>query len=447
MTGWYIGAIINVVGSILINLGTNVMKLGHNKRSADLPESSRRPIRKYREWQCGVGLFVVGNALNFISFGFAAQSLLAALGSIQFVSNVFFAWFVLHERADRRVIVATAMIVVGCIVLVAFGNHQSKPLTSRQLQHLFQNDIYIAYLSWLLATAGLAYIVYRIGTQKLKREGLGGMSHRWMKALPISYSLFSGMIGTQSVLFSKALSTLLRTTIDGHSQLGTWFFWLVLVLFLCCAYFWVTSLNKALRLFPAVVIVPTMQISWTLFSVVSGGIYYQEYHAFTAFTASMFGLGVLIIFVGVYLLSGGSAHDQITPCPLPECPDAPCDPESLCVSQQHISRTSSVLALPGFGYMPDFLSEPFDCQLAPFRYIGLNDQSDLTLNGVTRYNSSKGQQRACVYLVSVGVFTFHQGSGLRTLAIDLWSSSPLSLLNTVPADAIAERCLTGSVAV
>lgn len=51
---------------------------------------------------------------------------------------------------------------------------------------------------------------------------------------------------------------------------------------------------QALRLFPAVVIVPTMQISWTLFSVVSGGIYYQEYHAFTAFTASMFGLGVLV---------------------------------------------------------------------------------------------------------------------------------------------------------
>ena len=51
---------------------------------------------------------------------------------------------------------------------------------------------------------------------------------------------------------------------------------------------------QALRLFPAVVIVPTMQISWTLFSVVSGGIYYQEYHAFTPFTAGMFGLGVLV---------------------------------------------------------------------------------------------------------------------------------------------------------
>ena len=51
---------------------------------------------------------------------------------------------------------------------------------------------------------------------------------------------------------------------------------------------------QALRLFPAVVIVPTMQISWTLFSVVSGGIYYQEYHAFTPFTASMFALGILV---------------------------------------------------------------------------------------------------------------------------------------------------------
>ena len=56
----------------------------------------------------------------------------------------------------------------------------------------------------------------------------------------------------------------------------------------------ISLMLQALRLFPAVVIVPTMQISWTLFSVVSGGIYYQEYLAFTAFTASMFGLGVLV---------------------------------------------------------------------------------------------------------------------------------------------------------
>ena len=75
------------------------------------------------------------------------------------------------------------------------------------------------------------------------------MSNRLMKVLPISYALYSGMIGTQSVLFSKALSTLLRTTIDGDSQVDSWLFWLVLILFLCCAYFWVMSLNKVSILF------------------------------------------------------------------------------------------------------------------------------------------------------------------------------------------------------
>ena len=52
------------------------------------------------------------------------------------------------------------------------------------------------------------------------------------------------MLGTQSVLFSKALSTLLRTTFDGDSQLDTWFFYILLLLFICTAAFWVSRLNK-----------------------------------------------------------------------------------------------------------------------------------------------------------------------------------------------------------
>lgn len=50
--------------------------------------------------------------------------------------------------------------------------------------------------------------------------------------------------GTQSVLFSKTLSTLLRTTLQGDGQLGSWFTWLTLMLLLVTASFWVTRLNK-----------------------------------------------------------------------------------------------------------------------------------------------------------------------------------------------------------
>lgn len=41
-------------------------------------------------WYCGAVLLVVGSLVNFASFGFAPQSLLASLGSVQFVSNIVF---------------------------------------------------------------------------------------------------------------------------------------------------------------------------------------------------------------------------------------------------------------------------------------------------------------------------------------------------------------------
>ena len=53
----------------------------------------------------------------------------------------------------------------------------------------------------------------------------------------------AALLGTQSVLFSKALSLLLRTTIQGNSQLGSWFVWINLMAFIVAAAFWVTRLN------------------------------------------------------------------------------------------------------------------------------------------------------------------------------------------------------------
>lgn len=66
----------------------------------------------------------------------------------------------------------------------------------------------------------------------------------WAASLPILYCLFSAIIGTQSVLFSKTLAVLLRATASGDNQLGKWFTWLVLPAFLLTAAFWVTRLNK-----------------------------------------------------------------------------------------------------------------------------------------------------------------------------------------------------------
>jgi hypothetical protein len=137
-------------------------------------------------------------------------------------------------------------------------------------------------------------------------------------------------------------------------QLSKWFTWLVLPAFLFTGVFWVTRLNKVskyhnsctpgsqfhlkeqkqhkqqiscrrltmqqaqhqqpmvlcqsvvkpmvhvggaaqgLKMFPAMVIVPTLQICWTLFSILSGMLYFQEYQEMGALAAAMFCLGVTV---------------------------------------------------------------------------------------------------------------------------------------------------------
>jgi len=110
MGEWVTGAVINVFGSIGINFGTNLLKLGHNQRERlallEAPEcgekSDFKGIIHFQSWRVGMLIFALGNCLNFISFGYAAQSLLAALGSVQFISNVAFAYFVLEEKVTGR---------------------------------------------------------------------------------------------------------------------------------------------------------------------------------------------------------------------------------------------------------------------------------------------------------------------------------------------------------
>lgn len=46
-------------------------------------------------------MYGVGNLAMFYAFGYAAQSILAAIGCIQFCSNVLFAWLVLKETVSR----------------------------------------------------------------------------------------------------------------------------------------------------------------------------------------------------------------------------------------------------------------------------------------------------------------------------------------------------------
>ncbi|XP_054801295.1 probable magnesium transporter NIPA8 [Prosopis cineraria] len=310
MGEWIIGAFINLFGSIAINFGTNLLKLGHDEREKHLGLGSDgangspplKPIILHGSWHAGIVFFILGNCLNFISFGYAAQSLLAALGSVQFVSNIAFAYFVLKKMVTVKVLIATAFIVLGNIFLVAFGNHQSPVYTPEQLAEKYTNVAFLAYLIVLILVVALHHNIYRRGGLLLAIAGQDLRPYCHL-LLSFSYAVVSGAIGSCSVLFAKSLSNLLRRAMSSGYQLQSWFTYSMLLFFLSTAGFWMTRLNEGLSLFDGILIVPMFQIAWTFFSICTGFVYFQEYQVFDALRTTMFILGMMCVFIGICLLA------------------------------------------------------------------------------------------------------------------------------------------------
>ncbi|KAK2968836.1 hypothetical protein RJ640_028229 [Escallonia rubra] len=310
MGEWVIGAFINLFGSIAINFGTNLLKLGHDERERHSILGSEgangktelKPIIYFQTWRIGLLFFALGNCLNFLSFGYAAQSLLAALGSIQFVSNIAFSYFVLNKMVTVKVMVATAFIVLGNIFLVAFGNHQSPVYTPEQLAEKYSNITFLLYCLILVLVVTLHQYLYRRGELLLTVPGHDLKSY-WHMLLPFSYAVVSGAVGSCSVLFAKSLSNLLRLSMSSGYKLHSWFMYSMLLLFLSTAGFWMARLNEGLSLFDAILIVPMFQIAWTFFSICTGFVYFQEFQVFDALRTTMFILGMISVFIGISLLA------------------------------------------------------------------------------------------------------------------------------------------------
>ena len=76
---------------------------------------------------------------------------------------------------------------------------------------------------------------------------------------------------------------------------------------------------QGLMLFPAVVIVPMLEIQWVLFIMVSGGLYFRDFETFSKLQLAMFGVGVFVLLLGIFCLipdAGPGTSQQNTTLPL-----------------------------------------------------------------------------------------------------------------------------------
>ena len=366
---WWIGAALYVTGSVFINLGSNMIRRSHSefqkqkKREADKVDNNtstsdldlglssmpshenllsaeeqerereadgiskfryprkdeveihtrmERYIAKfgtlpYRWWGGGFSLFLMGNVFNFIAFMFAAQSLLVALGSVQFLANIGFAKWINGERVTKTVITSCTVIGGGIILVVSFGPKSSTNYSPEELQALllkwpFLLFIIIESLTIIVLQAISLYLTLSY----IPRVGINSIP-RWVHTtfIPISYVVVSVLVGTQSILLGKIMSGLVLLFFVKHefSALAHPFPYCACAAWLLATVFWLHRMNTALKLYDAMFIIPTMQGLWLLFGALEGGVFFQELFVLSLGSILLYTLGLAIVIIGVFLLA------------------------------------------------------------------------------------------------------------------------------------------------
>jgi len=312
---WLFGMSLNILGSVMVNFGTNLMKSAHNLVQSThvkqpMPDSDPAVVddnsSSLKIWRIGMTIFVTGSLVNFSSFAFAAQSLLAALGTVQFVSNVVFAKCVLKEQLTYRIFIATGIIIFGLVTAIRFSNHASEEYTTRDLIALYDRT----YLFFLLAVVISLITLHLIYVKYTDSESIGVVLWGSDIIRPASYAIISATVGTQSVLQSKCIAELIKASIKGQNQLGEWFLYVIVLTFIVGLGFWLHRMNAALKKFDGLIIIPLLQVFWTTSAILQGGVYFKEFEKFSPLQTVGFCSGVIIVFAGVFLLTPHKRKDH-----------------------------------------------------------------------------------------------------------------------------------------
>jgi len=254
----------------------------------------------------------------------------------------------LKEPFDRRMLCATTLIILGAVLITAFAlaisDHE---LSSTDLAANFSTPEYFVYILTVLVLIAITFASFQYGFRRVRELIFEQRNARSMlPAAPthdrssilssitsveitenfhlLATSLrnwtrfceptFAGLVGSQTVLFVKASSELVKYSFAHDNQFVSPLPFFVCAVAVCSALTQVHFLNVGLRTFNATYVVPIFYISWTLSSIVGSGCLFHDFASFSPLHFVAFFSGVALVFVGVWLLSisaaAATAHAQ-----------------------------------------------------------------------------------------------------------------------------------------
>lgn len=307
---WFLGSILSIGGNILINLGTNYQKLSYSKDSLTIYGIAVKTL------SVGIFLYILGKISSFSAYVFCNQSFLAALSATGLISNSIIAPVLNGEIFTWNDGMAIFFVIIGSLILFSSVSRTHNTYTVCELLKMLKQWRTMFWLSFIVLMIVLLFSAIKFvevnspwHDQNDRFRFLQNENYRFeengviLKYLMVMlYVCLSSFIASFTTLSIKIIGEIFGRYFSNEGSVMnmlTLFFILSLVLCTTGQIYW---LNRAFKHFDALIVIPIFHLTWSILSMLTAGIYFQDFSTFSHPQIKKFIVGVCIIFSGSIFL-------------------------------------------------------------------------------------------------------------------------------------------------
>lgn len=288
-----------------------------HSRSSDsiLEQSEKQPHEEQRKsylrspyWWAGIILMIVGEAGNFLAYGFAPASIVAPLGVVALVSNCIIAPCLLKERFRQRDFWGVMVAAAGAVVVVLSAKTSETKMGPEDIWGAitrWEFELYLGITAFLIIT--LMWASGKYGERTILIDlGLVGLYGTLL--MPHALTILTIEIGGYTALSTKGIASLLSYTL-WHALTFPVTYLLVFIL-VVSALLQIRYVNRALQRFSSTQVIPTQFVLFTISVIIGSAVLYRDFESATAERVGKFVGGCILTFLGVYLITSARGQTE-----------------------------------------------------------------------------------------------------------------------------------------
>lgn len=270
-----------------------------NTLTSESGQDSRESYLKSPYWWAGIILMTIGEAGNFLAYGFAPASIVSPLGVVALVSNCIIAPLILKERFRGRDLLGVLVAIAGAVVVVLSAKSSETKMGPDMLWANIKRWEFLVYV--VLTAVALAILMWA--------------SNKYgQKSILIDLSVV-GLFGGYTALATKGAASLVSDTL--WRALTFPITYVCILVLVGSALSQIRYINRALQRFDSTQVIPTQFVLFTISVIIGSAVLYRDFESATAERVGKFIGGCFLTFLGVYFITSKRASDNTNKDPSP----------------------------------------------------------------------------------------------------------------------------------